>query len=266
MYEFITFAVEDSVARLTMNRPTVLNALSPAMVAEMRDAIAGLPQSGAKVLLITGRGRAYCAGADLNGDVFGSGTNGGGFGKSVADALETIFNPLIRELYALDIPTLSAVNGVAAGGGVGLALVADICVAAKSASFVQVFGPRLGIVPDAGSSWLMARLLGRARALGVSMLGEPLSATDAAQWGLIWRVVEDEALERDAMAIASKLAKGPTRVFPSIRRITDVATTHSLDAHLDLERDYQRVLGDSEDTREGIAAFREKRAAVFTGK
>ena len=266
MYEFITFTVEDAVARLTMNRPAVLNALSPAMVAEMRDAIAGLPRSDAKALLLTGRGRAFCAGADLNGDVFASGTNGGGFGDSVAAALETIFNPLIRELYALDIPILSAVNGVAAGGGVGLALVADICIAAKSASFVQVFGPRLGIVPDAGSSWLMARLLGRARALGASMLGEPISAADAANWGLIWRVVEDEALERDAMTIASKLAKGPTRAFPSIRRITDIATTNSLDAQLDLEREYQRILADSADAREGVAAFREKRAPVFTGK
>lgn len=266
MYYCIDLVVEDAVARLTLNRPTVLNALSPAMVEELRDAVSGLARSGAKALLLTGRGRAFCAGADLNGDTFASGANGGGFGDSVATALEKLFNPLMRDLYALDIPILSAVNGVAAGGGVGLALVADICVAARSSSFVQVFGPRLGIVPDAGSSWLMPHLLGRARALGAAMLGEPISATDAADWGLIWRAVDDHVLERESLGIAMRLAKGPTRAFPSIRRITDAAMKNSLDAHLDIERDYQRILGDTADTREGVAAFREKRVPVFTGQ
>ncbi len=265
-YETIDLEYEGAVATLSLNRPASLNALTPGMVAEIRDALASVRRSEARALILTGRGRAFCSGADLSGGTFASGSQGGGYGASVASALEENFNPLIRDLYSLDIPTVSAVNGVVAGGGVGLALVADICIAARSASFVQVFGPRLGIVPDAGSSWLMARLLGRARALGLSMLGDRLGAEDAVAWGLIWRVVDDDVLTQEAMALASKLADGPTRAFPSIRRITDLAIDNSLTSHLDLERDYQRVLCDSADTVEGVAAFKEKRVPVFTGR
>jgi len=263
-YETIEFTVLDGVAVLALNRPAVLNALSPAMVGEMRIALAALPDSGARALLLTGRGKGFCAGADLAGDVFSS--NAGGFGESVAQALDTVFNPLIEALYGLDLPVVSAINGVAAGGGIGLALVADICIAAHSASFVQVFGPRLGIVPDAGSSWLTARLLGRARALGLAMLGDRLSAADAAAWGLIWRAVPDDVLEAEAMKVARTLADGPTRAFPSIRRLTDAAATNTLPEQLVLERDQQRILADTADTIEGVAAFREKRRPNFQGR
>ena len=265
-YQHIEMSQDGLVASLALNRPTVMNALSPEMVSEMRDAIANLAGSGARALLLTGRGRGFCAGADLgSSDIFSS-ENGEGYGKSVAAALDTLFNPLIRELYALDVPIVCAVNGVAAGGGVGLALVADICIAARSASFIQVFGPKLGLVPDAGASWLMARLLGRGRALGAAMLGERISAEQAEAWGLIWRCVENEALRTEAMALATQLAEGPTRAFPRIRRVTDAAMLQDLSAQLSLERDHQRELCDSYDTLEGVAAFREKRSPLFKGR
>jgi 2-(1,2-epoxy-1,2-dihydrophenyl)acetyl-CoA isomerase len=265
-YKDIELSYEGNVATLALNRPSVLNALSRVMVAEMRDAIATVRRSEARALLLTGRGRAFCSGADLAGDTFVSGAKSAGFGDSVATALDESYNPLLRDLYALEIPLVSAVNGVTAGGGVGLALVADICIAARSASFVVGFGPRLGIVPDAGGSWLLARLLGRARALGMAMLGDRVSAEEAASWGLIWRAVDDAALAAEAGGVASRLANGPTRAFPSIRRVMDAAIDNTFSAHLDVERDRQRVLCDSADTAEGVAAFLEKRKPVFNGR
>lgn len=265
-YKHIDVTQDGLVACLALNRPSVMNALSPEMVSEMRDAVASLAGSGARALLLTGRGRGFCAGADLGSSEIFSSRNGSGYGESVAAALDTSFNPLIRELYSLELPIICAVNGVAAGGGVGLALVADICLAARSASFVQVFGPKLGLVPDAGASWLVARLLGRARALGAAMLGDRISAEQAEDWGLIWRCLDDEALGTEAMAVATRLAEGPTRAFASIRRITDAASAQDLPSQLQLERVYQRELCDSFDTLEGVAAFRERRSPRFIGK
>lgn len=265
-YRYIEVVRQGNVLELALNRPAQMNALTPEMVTELRDALQTIGKNGERALLITGKGRAFCAGADLASETFSSKEQSGGYGESVAQSLDVVFNPLIRDLYALEVPTVCALNGVAAGGGVGLALASDICIAAKSASFLQVFGPRLGIVPDAGSSWFVAHLVGRARALGMAMLGDRIPADVAAAWGLCWACVDDADLLTEARAIAAKLASGPTRAFPRIRHLSDAAFANSLSSQLDAERDQQRILCDSADTVEGVAAFRQKREPVFIGR
>jgi 2-(1,2-epoxy-1,2-dihydrophenyl)acetyl-CoA isomerase len=180
--------------------------------------------------------------------------------------MEDYFNPLVRDLYHLEKPTVAAVNGIAAGGGVGLALTADIVLAAHSASFKLVFVPKLGIVPDCGASFHLQRLVGRARALGMILLGESLPAERAAEWGLIWRCVDDDELMDEAMAIAGRMAAGPTLAFPQLRRVIAAADHNTLEEQLDLERDTQRILADTADFLEGVMAFGQKRKPNFQGR
>jgi len=260
--------IQDRVAVLTLDRPEVLNSMNPDLIADVRAATAEVAANDdARALVITGNGRAFCAGADLSAS---AGATGGtaemSVGERVADGMKLRFNPMMNELYELDKPIVAAVNGVAAGGGAGLALAADIVIAARSASFIQVFGPKLGIVPDLGCTWHLPRRVGRARALGLAMLGDKLHAEEAENWGLIWKCVDDTQLMADAMGIAKKLANGPTQAFPAIRRAVDRASQVDYPDQLEHERQCQRVLADTHDFTEGVAAFLQKREAAFTGK
>ena len=253
-YESILYASADGIARLTLNRPDRLNSLNTAMHAELRDALARVAADGSRVLVLTGAGRGFCAGQDL-GDRQVTGSGGR---ADLGESIERNYKPLILALRDLPVPTLAAVNGVAAGAGASLALACDLVVATSSASFIQAFS-RLGLVPDSGATWLLPRLVGRARALGLAMLGERLSAADAAQWGLIWRCVDDPAF-------AGMVDAAATRGLVRTRQAVDAAATQTLAAQLDLERDFQRELGYTDDYAEGVAAFAEKRAARFNGR
>jgi 2-(1,2-epoxy-1,2-dihydrophenyl)acetyl-CoA isomerase len=262
-YDLIELEISDGVALLRLNRPEVLNSLNEPLIREIRSGLADVSDNpAARALVLTGAGRGFCAGADLSG---GSMTPDLSLGEVVAERMEELFNPLVRDLFHLDKPTVAAVNGTAAGGGVGIALAADIALAARSASFKLVFVPKLGIVPDCAASFHLQRGIGRARALGMSMLGESITAERAAEWGLIWSCVDDDELMDEAMAIATRLAAGPTLAFAHLRRVFAAADHNTLDEQLDLERDTQRILCDSEDFLEGTMAFLQKREPKFKG-
>ena len=260
--ETVIFEVTGRVGVLTLNRPDVLNSLNVQLITEIRDVIAKVAaddEIGA--LVITGAGRGFCAGADLAAP--SARPEGASVGEGVADGMDKHFNPLVRELAGLAKPVISAVNGTTAGGGVGLALSADIVIAAKSASFIQVFGPRLALIPDMGCTWFLPRLVGRARARALALTGNKLPAETAAEWGLIWSCVEDNRLMDEAMAMAAKLATGPTNAFAEIKKALDVAERHTLAEQLDYERDVQGQLGDHPNFVEGVGAFIEKREPKF---
>jgi 2-(1,2-epoxy-1,2-dihydrophenyl)acetyl-CoA isomerase len=213
-----------------------------------------------RVLLITGAGRGFCAGQDLSDRAVAP----GGEGVDLGDSLEKSYNPLVRRLSALPIPVVCAVNGVAAGAGANIAFAADIVLAAKSAKFIQSFA-NIGLVPDSGGTWILPRLAGQARAMGLALTGQPLTAELAESWGLIWRAIDDADLKAETDALVAKLAAGPTKGFAAIKQAIRAAWSNDLDPHLDLERDMQRALGRSSDYREGVAAFAEKRPPKFTG-
>ncbi|MCE9648698.1 MAG: enoyl-CoA hydratase/isomerase family protein [Parvibaculum sp.] len=258
----IKLETHDGIAMLTLNRPEVLNSINPTLIDELRAAVKEVAEdASARVLVITGAGRAFCAGADLSTGF--PREEGMSVGQGVAHGMKIGFNPMMRELYALQKPIVSAVNGTTAGGGVGLALVADICIAAKSASFISVFGPKLGLIPDLGVTWHLPRLIGRARALGMALTGDRLPAETAADWGLIWKCVDDEALMGEAMAVASKLANGPVNAFATIRTAIDTAAHNSYDDQLEYERVTQGGLGDHPNFVEGVKAFLTKSVAKF---
>lgn len=261
-FETILFDATDGVGTLTLNRPDRLNSFIPTMHEEIATAL-GTVESDASIraLLITGAGRGVCAGQDLNLRRDAGGTQSFDAGS----ALERYYNPLIRRLKALRKPVIAAVNGPAAGAGANLALACDIVIAARSASFLQAFC-RIGLVPDAGGTWFLPRLVGSARAMGLAMLGEPLPAETAAQWGLIWKVVDDDKLMEEARGLARKLAQGPTLGLGLIKEALNRSLENGLSAQLDAERDLQRIAARSEDFREGVAAFLEKRPAKFTGR
>nr|RAW04030.1 enoyl-CoA hydratase [Aerococcus urinae] len=260
--ETITLETTNGIALLTLNRPTVLNSINTTLIAEVRAAVAEVAaDKQARVLLITGAGRGFCAGADLSET--GDWAKGMTVGQGVAHGMKIAFNPMMRELYALEKPIVSAVNGTAAGGGVGLALVADICIAAKSASFISVFGPKLGLIPDLGVTWQLPRLIGRARALGMALTGDKLPAETAAEWGLIWKCVEDAALMETATTVATKLANGPTNAFREIRKAIDAGARNTYDEQLEYERVTQGQLGDHPNFVEGVKAFLTKKEPQF---
>jgi len=260
-WQTILFDVaEDGVALLTLNRPERLNSFTAAMHEEVSQALARVEGERAiRALLITGAGRGFCAGQDLNLREAASGAD-----FDAGAAIDRYYNPLVRRLKALKKPVIAAVNGPAAGAGANLALACDIVIAARSASFLQAFC-RIGLVPDTGGTWFLPRLAGSARALGLMLLGEALPAATAAEWGLIWRVVDDEKLMDEAHALAGKLAQGPTVGLGLIKEALNRSLESTLDAQLDAERDLQRIAAKSADFREGVAAFLEKRPARFTG-
>ena len=261
-YENIIYEVENGVAKLILNRPKALNSFTQAMFAEVHEALASLKQdSSARVLLISGAGRGFCAGQDLNDRAVAPGETTPDLGES----LENNYNPLIRTLAELPLPVICAVNGVAAGAGANIALACDIVIAAKSASFIQSFC-KLGLVPDSGGTWILPHLVGRARAMGLAMLGDRLSAEQAQQWGMIWQVYEDDELAGAADAMAQHFAVQPTKGLALIKAAIRAAATNTLDQHLDLERDFQASAGKTQDYREGVAAFLAKREPRFTGK
>jgi 2-(1,2-epoxy-1,2-dihydrophenyl)acetyl-CoA isomerase len=263
-YESIELDINEGIALLRLNRPKVLNSLNAQLMDETRSALAEISENdAARVLVLTGSGRGFCAGADLAG---GEPTPDLSIGEMVAQSMEERFNPLVRDLFHLNKPTVAAVNGTTAGGGVGVALATDIAIAARSATFKLTFVPRLGIIPDCGASFFLQRVVGRARALGMSILGESLPAEQAAEWGLIWSCVDDDKLMDEVMAIAARLATGPTLAFPHLRRALAAAEHNTLDEQLDLERDTQRVLCDSKDFMEGTMAFLQKRKPKFKGR
>lgn len=249
--------------RITLNRPDKLNAFTPAVVRGISDALASAEADpNVRCLLLTGAGRGFCAGADLAE---------GSIAKAGADAkpdlgatLESLYNPMILRLRALEKPVVCAVNGVAAGAGANLALACDLVLAARSASFIQAF-VKIALVPDAGGSWFLPRLVGNARALGLAMTGAKITAEDAEQWGMIWKCVDDDKLAPAAATLASSLAAGPTRTLGMIKRQFQASGTHSLEEQLKLERDLQREVGRGTDFREGVAAFLEKRKPRFSG-
>ncbi len=257
-YETIIYEQDGPLAKVTFNRPDKLNSMTKAMHAEVRDAFDKLESAGTRALVLTGNGRGFCAGQDLadldfSGDV------------DLSYTLESDFNPLVRRIYNAEFPVVCAVNGVAAGAGANIALACDIVLAAQSATFLQAFG-RIGLMPDAGGTWSMTRLAGPARAKGMALLAEQISAEQAESWGLIWKAVEDDALQAEVTAIATKLSSGPTKAYLSARGAINAAGMNTLNQQLDLESRGQGVLAASEDFREGVNAFLQKRKAEFRGK
>lgn len=257
-YETIDFKADGTVARITLNRPDRLNSFTVQMHEDLRDALGSLRD--ARVVVLTGAGRGFCAGQDLNDRAVAPGE-----AVDLGETVQACWNPLIRTLTSLPQPVIAQVNGVAAGAGANIALACDIVVAAKSAKFIQSFSA-IGLIPDSGGTWALPRLVGQARALGLALTGEPLPAEKAAEWGLIWKAVDDEALDSEVDAIATKLASLPPLGLAAIKEMIRTSWHYSLDEELDRQAGAMRRLGFSQDYREGVAAFLEKRKPTFTGR
>ena len=260
MSEATILLTEDrGIARITLNRPDRLNSFTAAMHAELREALDAVAR-GARVIVLTGAGRGFCAGQDLNDRAVAPGQ-----AVDLGETVEQSWNPLVRRLASLDQPVIARVNGVAAGAGANIALACDLVVAGRSAKFIQSFA-NLGLIPDSGGSWHLPRLVGQARALGLALTAEPLPAEKAAEWGMIWKCVDDEVLDAEVDALAAKLASLPPLGLAAIKRLIRTSGERTLDQELDLQRDEMRRLGFTEDYREGVAAFLEKRPAVYQGR
>jgi 2-(1,2-epoxy-1,2-dihydrophenyl)acetyl-CoA isomerase len=258
----ILFEVRDGYAVVTLNRPDRLNSFNPDMHARLRDAVGETERrSDIRALLLTGAGRGFCAGQDLSDRVMSADSAPPDLGITI----DTLYNPLVRRLRALEKPVICAVNGVAAGAGANIALACDLVLAARSAVFIQAFC-KIGLIPDSGGTYWLPRLVGTARAMGLAMLGDKLPAEEAERVGLIWKCVDDAALMDEARSLARQLAAAPTRGLAAIKRAIQASSGNSLDAQLDLERDIQRELGRTHDYREGVSAFMQKRAPKFEGR
>ena len=258
----VLVSLEGGVQTITLNRPEKLNAFNPEMHNALRAALErAADRDEIRAVLLTGAGRAFCAGQDLSErDV-----SPGAAPIDLSVSLGSHYNPLVRRLRALPKPIVCAVNGVAAGAGANIALACDVVIAARSASFVQAFS-RIGLVPDSGGTYFLPRMVGTARAIGLALLADKLPAEEAERWGLIWKAVDDAQLMNEASSVTKALAAGPTKGYGLIKRAMHASATNTLDAQLDLERDLQREAGLSEDYREGVTAFKEKRAPRFKGK
>ena len=247
---------------ITLNRPDKLNAFTAEMHLALRAALeAARDDESCRAVLLTGAGRGFCAGQDLGE----RDPRKGGPKPDLGHTIETFYNPTLRLIRALEKPVICAVNGVAAGAGANIAFACDIVLAAKSAKFIQAFS-KIGLIPDAGGSWSLTRILGEPRAKALTLTAEPLMAETAADWGLIWKALDDDALLSEAEALTAKLAAGPTLGLGLTKRLIQEAATNELDTHLDRERDSQREAGRSDDYAEGVTAFLEKRPASFRGK
>jgi 2-(1,2-epoxy-1,2-dihydrophenyl)acetyl-CoA isomerase len=259
-YENIEFSLDAGVARITLNRPEKLNSFTAAMHGELSQALTTIETQGARVLIITGNGRGFCAGQDLSERQM----TGDGQRVDLGSTVEQFYSPLVRRLRALPMPVVVGVNGVAAGAGANMALAGDIVIAAQSASFIQPFC-RLGLIPDTGGTYILPRLLGPARAMGLAMMGDKLPAQKAADWGLIWECIPDDLLAARLDELAAHFASAPTKGLAYTKKAINQSFQTSLDEQLDLERDMMRELGASNDYAEGVAAFLAKRTPVFKG-
>lgn len=261
-YQTIVFETTAGIARLTLNRPDRLNSFNTTMHSEIQDALAAVQRdASARVLIVTGAGRGFCAGQDLGDRVVAP----GGAPPNLGPSIERGYKPLILALRRLPLPIIAAVNGVAAGAGANIAFACDLVIAARSATFIQAFS-KIGLVPDSGGTWFLPRLVGPARAMGLALLAEKLPAEQAAQWGLIWRCVDDAQLASEVDALAHRLAVAPTRGLARTKQAMLEGWSRTLEQQLDVERDYQQELGHSADYAEGVAAFMEKRVPRFTGR
>jgi 2-(1,2-epoxy-1,2-dihydrophenyl)acetyl-CoA isomerase len=265
-YQNILFETNEGIARLTLNRPDKLNCFTVAMHLEVREALEkARADPSVRVLVLTGAGRGFCAGQDLADRVVAPGVaTPGGAAVDLGESVEKYYAPLVLALRNLPMPVICAVNGVAAGAGANLALAADIVIAARSASFVEAFC-RLGLIPDTGGTYFLPRAIGTARAMGLSMLGDKLTAERAEAWGLIWKCVDDDALATEVSNLAKHFSTAPTKGLARTKQAMYASPANTLEQQLNLERDYMRELGNSQDYREGVNAFMEKRTPQFKG-
>ena len=256
-FKTLELTIADGVATLTFNRPDKLNSFTTEMHAEVREALGQLTADmSVRCLLITGRGRGFCAGQDLADEVASA---------DIGGTVERDYNPLVRALTTLPMPVVCAVNGIAAGAGANIALACDLVLAARSASFIQAFC-KIGLVPDSGGTWTLPRVVGHARAMALTLLGDKISAEKAESWGMIWKCVDDTELMPEALKLAKHLATQPTKGLAMTKQALHAAATNTLDQQLDLERDLQTAAAASYDFKEGVNAFLDKRAPVFKGE
>lgn len=259
----VRYEVDNGVATVTLDRPDSLNSMNDALMNDIAAAFGFIAaDDSVRVAVLTGEGRGFCSGADLRNASSGSGDSDVDLGDLTADGMDNVFHPAIRAINDCPVPTVARVNGVAAGGGFGLSLTCDITVAARSAFFVATFGPRLGIVPDLGTTWSLPTRAGRARALGLTLLGDRITADQAEEWGLIWKAVDDDDLDAEVAKVTDSLRRSSPAAMARIRDAVTTASTRSFSEQLDVEREHQRVLIPM-NMSEGADAFLEKREPTF---
>jgi 2-(1,2-epoxy-1,2-dihydrophenyl)acetyl-CoA isomerase len=257
LYETITYAVAEDVATLTLNRPDVMNALNTQMRAEIADAVSRGGKE-ARVVVLTGAGRAFCSGQDL-------GDRANAANLDLERTLRDEYVPMLRAIFDCPVPTISAVNGAAAGAGANLALAADVVIAAESAFFLQAF-TRIGLIPDAGGTWFLPRQMGLAKAMGAALFAEKISAREADAWGMIWEAVPDDSFAAHVAARAAHLAKGPTAAYARVKQALRASFDNDLETQLGIESQLQGQCGQTRDFKEGVVAFMEKRPAIYEGR
>ena len=263
-YQHVEFEITQAVAILRLNRPDSLNSFTTDMHVEVREVLTAAAQNKAvRCVLITGNGRGFCAGQDLNDRLIAPAADA--VMPDLGDTVEANYNPLIRLITGMEKPVICAVNGVAAGAGANIALACDIVIAGRSASFIESFA-KLGLIPDSGGTWILPRLVGMARAKGLALLGPKIRAEQAEAWGMIWQCVDDAVLMSSALELATHLATQPTRGFALTKQAFAASATNTLDQQLDVERDCMRAAGKTKDYQAGVQAFLDKRTPEYLGE